>query len=496
MPAAYRGNYISGRFLRPVKAEELISEDPGDLLEPVGKVHVSPEAAEGALQAAAKAFPAWSQMPLAGRIQKLRRFQQALRRRQSAFVTLLAKEAGKPLAEAGREVDRLIHKVDEMVTLGLGLVRPYSVKSERGILGECRWRPLGVLSVIGPFNFPAHTPASHIVPALLTGNTVVFKPSEYTPFVGQWLAECLDEAGLPAGVFNLVQGGSAVGAKLVEHPLVSGILFTGSTATGQAIKERTIRQPQKCLALEMGGKNAALVFADADLDLAARESASAAFSMAGQRCNATSRIILERRMAKKFLEKFLQAADRVQVGYPLEEGVLMGPLISHEAVAKFQKYMKLAEEEGYETLRPGRALGTWGERRGYYVTPAIHLCESPPKNRSRHYRIEEIFGPDVQILLAKNEEEMVHLNNEVPYGLITSVFTRSRSRFERAFARIDTGMVNFNRGTIFSSGKLPFGGTKASGSFKPAGLFSPYYCTTPVALLEDRRPLAARPLPV
>lgn len=173
----------------------------------------------------------------------------------------------------------------------------------------------------------------------------------------------------------------------------------------------------------------------------------------------------------------------------------MGPLVSHEAVAKFQHYIKLAQEEGFKTLRQGKALGGWGKRRGYYVTPSVHLCERPAANRSLHYRREEIFGPDVALYLAKGEEQILQLNNEVPYGLITAVFTRGQKSFERLCPRIDTGMVNWNRGTIFSSGKLPFGGTKASGSFKPAGLFSPTYCTVPVAVLRDARPLGKRSLP-
>jgi succinylglutamic semialdehyde dehydrogenase len=406
----------------------------------------------------------------------------------------VAREAGKPITEANREVDRLIAKVEEMVTAGLKLVRPYSVEVDRGVRGECVWRPLGVLAVVGPFNFPAHTPGSHIVPALLLGNTVVFKPSEFTPFVGQAIAECLDAAGFPPGVFNLVQGGAPVGIRLVGHPGVAGILFTGSTAAGQAIKKATL-DSHKLLALEMGGKNAAIVLEDAPLDLAAWEIAQSAFSMAGQRCNATSRIILHRKVAKPFLNQFLPLVERVRIGYPLEPEVLMGPLISHDAVAKLQKYVKLAEEEGFETLRQGKAPGIWGKRRGYYATPSVHLCERPEKNHSAHYRKEEIFGPNVAVYLVKDEEQAVAINNEVPYGLVTSVFTRNPARFRRLFPKIDTGMVNFNRGTIFSSGKLPFGGTKGSGSFRPAGLFSPYYCATPVAVLQDGRPLAARRLP-
>ncbi len=496
MPVPFKGNYIAGRFNRPTKGTELISEDPGDLLVPVGKLIVTPEQVEPAVEAAAKGFPSWSRQPLSQRIAKMRALQRVLRGRQPSLIRLVCQEAGKPIGEARREVERLVDKVDEMITLGLKLIHPFQVAAAPGIQGECRFRPLGVLAVIGPFNFPAHTPASHIVPALLTGNTVVFKPSEITPFVGQAIAECVDAAGFPPGVFNLVQGGSEVGERLATHPKVAGILFTGSTAVGSAIKEATLKEPQKCLALEMGGKNAALVLADADVELAARETAVSAFSMAGQRCNATSRILVNRRLLKTFLNRFLEMVDRVKIGYPLEEGVLMGPMVSHDAVAKFQRYMRLAEEEGFETLRAGKALGKWGKRRGYYVTPAAHLCEHPSRNKSLHYRREEIFGPDAAIHGVRDDEEAIAINNEVPYGLITSVFTRNRAHFEKIFPQIDTGMVNLNRGTIFSSGKLPFGGTKASGSFKPAGLFSPYYCTVPVALLNDTRPLPKRSLPL
>ncbi|MDO8729925.1 MAG: aldehyde dehydrogenase family protein [Candidatus Omnitrophota bacterium] len=494
MSVPFRGNYLGGRFIRPKKGNELISEDPGDLFDPVGRMVVSEEAVDVAVAAALKAFPKWSGLSLPQRIGKMKAFRREMVRRQSALAILVAREAGKPITESNREVDRLIAKVEETIVAGLKLVRPFSVEVDRGVKGECVWRPLGVLAVIGPFNFPAHTPASHLVPALLLGNTVVFKPSEFTPFVGQMIAECFDAAGFPPGVFNLVQGGASVGVRLVAHHGVAGILFTGSTAAGQAIKKATL-DSQKLLALEMGGKNAAIVLEDASLDLAAREIAQSAFSMAGQRCNATSRVILNRRIAKPFLDQFLPLVERVRIGYPLEPEVLMGPLISHDAVAKLQKYVKLAEEEGFEMIRPGKATGLWGKRRGYYATPSVHLCERPEKNHSAHYRKEEIFGPNVAVYLVKDEEQAVALNNEVPYGLITSVFTRNPARFRKLFPKIDTGMVNLNRGTIFSSGKLPFGGTKASGSFRPAGLFSPYYCAYPVAVLQDSRPLADRRLP-
>jgi succinylglutamic semialdehyde dehydrogenase len=512
MSVIFKGHYVGGRFVRPSRGIELISEDPGDLLNPVGRLFVAPQWVDDAVAAALKAFPLWQKTPLSQRIARMRAFSREIQKRRSALVHLIAREAGKPIWEATRELDRTVAKVEEMIRWGLALVRPFDVRIDRSVTGECYWRPLGVLAVIGPFNFPAHIPASQIIPALLTGNTVVFKPSEYTPFVGQMLAECFHAAGFPSGVFNLVQGGQTVGSQLVTHPHVSGILFTGSTATGRAIQRAILDQPYKCLVLEMGGKNAAWVMADADLELAAREIVVSAYSMAGQRCNATSRILLDRKVAKAFLDRFLEWADRLKIGYPLEPGTFIGPLIGHEAVAKFQRAMEQAKMEGFEVLREGRPLGQCGKRRGYYVTAGVHLCENPfgvrrskataqaassdrPISGGFSYRSDEIFGPDVAIHLVQNEEEAIRLNNEVPYGLITSVFTRSEKRFRDWLPRLDTGMVNWNRGTIFSSGRLPFGGTKASGSFKPVGLFAPYACTFPVAILSDRRPLKEREYP-
>ncbi len=493
-PIPYKGNYFAGRWVRPKRGTELISEDPGDLFHPVGRAIISLDPLAAAVDAAEKAFVPWAALPMEKRIAKIRLFQKELKRRSAVLTPLIAREAGKPLAEAVREVERLIAKADEVLSEGLKLVRGYSVAPSKGLRGECIWRPLGVMAVIGPFNFPAHTSASHLIPALVMGNTVIFKPSEYTPFVGQLMTEAAHAAGFPKGVFNLMQGGSELGAALVAHPKITGVLFTGSTAAGQAIRESAVAAPQKILALEMGGKNAAWVLDNADLDLAAREIATAAYSMSGQRCNATSRVLVHRKVVKPFLEKFLACVDRVSIGYSLEP-VVMGPLISHDAVAKYQNYMKLAREEGFETLRAGKAPGSWGNRRGYYVTPSVHWCEQPAKNKSARYRREEIFGPDVAVYAVRGDEEAMAINNEVPYGLITAVFTGSRERFRRLLPRIDTGMINWNKGTIFSSGLLPFGGTKASGSYRPAGLFSPYYCATPTAVLEDSRILKERNLP-
>jgi len=495
MSLRWRGNFIGGRFVRPAAGLSMVSEDPGDLDRPLGTVRASVGAVDEAVAAAARAQPGWAATPVARRRAVLARWQRVLRRRAATLVTLIAREVGKPRWEAQREVDRFIARVDETSTMAWPRVRPYGVPVASGVRGRCEYRPRGVLAILGPFNFPAHIPGSQFLPGLLAGNTVVFKPSELTPFVGQFLAECAVAAEMPAGVFNLVQGAGAVGSRLVRHPAVRGVLFTGSSAVGEQIRRAVLDQPEKCVALEMGGKNAAILLDDADLRLAAREIAVSAFSMAGQRCNATSRVILHRRVAKPFLELFLRLVGQLAIGYPLDPGVFMGPLVSRAAVEKYRAAQARARREGYAVLRPG-GTASIASRRGYYVRPSVHLCERPgPLPPSVRYRVGEIFGPDVAIYIVRSADEAVAINNEVPYGLVTSVFTRRRATFEALSPRLDTGLVNWNRGTIFSAGGLPFGGTKASGNHHPAGIFMIEACVYPVAVLEDRRPAGARDCP-
>ena len=496
MPHRWRGNFFGGRFHLPGPGgTRLVSDDPADLAHPVGTIREVSSAVDAAVDAAARAFPAWSETPLARRRAALTRFQGAVRRRRRLLTEMIVHEIGKPLWEAEREVDRLIARVDETLTHGWARVQPFEVSLARDVRGVCQYRPHGVLAILGPFNFPAHLAAGQFLPGLLAGNTIVFKPSEYTPFVGQLLAECAAEARMPAGVFNVVVGTGAVGARLVEHPAVRAVLFTGSSATGHRLQQALWRQPAKAVALEMGGKNAALELEDADVELAAREAAIGAFSMAGQRCNATSRILLHRRSARRFLDEFLRLVDGLRIGYPLAPDTFMGPLIGRAAVGKYRAALAAARREGYEPLRPGGPAIVPGYR-GHYVRPSVHLCEHPGPTPARApYRLDEIFGPDVAISLVGSLDEAIALNNEVPYGLVTSVFTRRRRTFEAVARRVDTGLVNWNRGTIFSSGLLPFGGTKSSGNQQPAGLFAIHQCVYPVAILEDRRPPSARERP-
>ena len=337
--------------------------------------------------------------------------------------------------------------------------------------------------MLGPFNFPGHLANGHIVPALATGNTVVFKPSELTPAVGQVMAEIFHECQFPPGVFNLVQGPAETGKRLVSDEHVDGILFTGSYETGQKIKSATFEHHWKLLALEMGGKNASIVWDDADLDKAIYESVIGSFVTAGQRCSCTSRIILHPKIADQFVEKFYDTAKRLSIGY-WKDNPFMGPLINADAVEKYLRFQEIAQREGAERLMRGKVLDVG--RSGTYVTPSICLVkEFKPESV---YQKAEIFGPNVAIYQTDDFNEALRINDSTGFGLVTSVFTKTRELYEETTLRGRTGLVNWNRTTNGASSKLPVGGIGKSGNDRPTAHHAVYYCTIPVASLEDTHP--------
>jgi succinylglutamic semialdehyde dehydrogenase len=315
-----------------------------------------------------------------------------------------------------------------------------------------------VLAVLGPFNFPGHLTNGHVIPALATGNTCVIKPSERAPAVGQLYAELAERAGFPPGVFNLLQGDAAVGAALAADPRIDGVLFTGSWAAGRRIAEANLDQPHKLLALEMGGKNAVLVCEDADLDAAARAIAFGACVTAGQRCSATSRVLTFPRVADALCERLVALLRGLVVGYPLDEGVFMGPVISTAARA----------------------------RPGHYVRPSLHRVAR--LSGASRYQREEHFVPDLWIHSVDTLEEAIAAIDATDYGLVASVFTAQRAIFERVYRDTRLGLLNWNAPTVGASSRLPFGGLKRSGNDRPAGAASPLYCTYAVGSLELERP--------
>ena len=481
----FRGNYIGGHFRKSMGEAERVSEDPGDLDHPIGKFcFSSAQDVEEVVSSALEGFLRWREKNFRTRERSILLFQRALKRRRDELARLISREMGKPLRDAAQEVDRMIERIDLARSEATRISRAESFSIQKGLKGVLRYKPRGVLAIIGPFNFPGYIPNNQILSAILLGNSVVFKPSELTPFVGQLLAEVWHEADLPRGVFNLIHGDGSVGKVLAIHEKVNGIIFTGSYGTGQKIREETVHQIGKLVALEMGGKNAAIISKNSDLKTAVEECIVGSFSMAGQRCNATSRIILEKKTAKPFVEAFMASLGNLKIGYGLETETFMGPLVSQAAAEKYLSRAALAPAENFELLK--EALPLQKEKRGYYVSPSVSLKEVKKEDSLKGpYAEEEIFGPNVAIYVVDSLEEAVRVHNSSPYGLVASFYSNRREEYEEVFRQLEVGLLNWNRATTFSNPRLPFGGVKRSGNHHPVGAFVPYLCMYPVAVLEN-----------
>jgi succinylglutamic semialdehyde dehydrogenase len=427
-----------------------------------------------AIRRAGAAFPAWRDAGFEARAVTIRRFSEDVGKRREELAELIAREVGKALWEARGEADLLPAKADVTLTEGMRFTGAMQAAAN----AWAGFHPRGVLAVLGPFNFPAHLPSGHIIPALATGNTIVFKPSELAPAVGEWLARVWRDAGLPRGVLEIVQGRAETGRQLALHPGVDGILFTGSYAAGRSLEEAILDQPGKILALEMGGKNAMIVLEDADLDLAVSEAAISICATTGQRCSSLSRIFVEAPRMEEFAERLSRVLAGVRIGPPLEPDVFMGPLISRPAFERVMRYRSQATAAGGERIFRGEI-----DRLAPYIAPSLVRFESAAQTHP--YQREEIFGPEAALYPVGGLDEAIAAVNDADYGLAASLMSRDRSRFVHCIGRIRTGLLNWNKGTIGASGRLPFGGIGQSGNDRPAGILSTVYCTFPQAHLEN-----------
>lgn len=465
--------------------ESFESRSPADPHDLVGRFVVWESAAiDEAVSRARAAFPAWRDAGFEARAAVLRRFRDHVRAHAEELAQLIAREVGKAIWEARQEAALVAAKVDVTLEEGMEFVRELRA-------GPDAWAgfpPRGVLAVLGPFNFPAHLPNGHVVPALATGNGVVLKPSDQAPAVGEWMARAWRDSGLPPGVLETVHGGAGTGRTLALHEDVDGVLFTGSWAVGRALAEATLDQPGKILALEMGGKNAMVVLADADLELAAAEAAVSMCATTGQRCTALSRIFVARAAMEPFTERLVRMLAGLRIGPPLEEGVFMGPLVSREAFDRVMRWRARAEEAGAERVFRGEI-----DRIAPFVAPA--LVRFARLDQSHPYQREEIFGPEAALYPMDELDEAIAAVNDSDYGLAASVMTADRAAYAHCIGRIRTGVLNWNRGTVGASSRLPFGGMRRSGNARPTASMATLYCTEPQAHLEHEGGLDPEALP-
>lgn len=487
----YRGDYINKEFLIPSKPDgEFKDISPADKKDHIMTFEYAFDHVNKAVESAKKAFPQWAGLSVQERANYLLRLKEVYTSRKNDLAEAISRDMGKPLWEALTEAQAMIGKIDITLNESMKLVATQEIENALpGVKGVIRFKPRGVMAVLGPFNFPGHLPNGHIIPALITGNTVVFKPSEQTPYVGQVMAEMFHQADFPHGVFNLVQGLGETGRRLVAHELVDGILFTGSYDTGLKIKQETMTHYWKILALEMGGKNASIVWDDTDLDKAIYENLQSSFLTTGQRCSCTSRLILHKNIYDQFMDKFYQAAKKLTIGH-WKDNKFMGPLINDTAVENYLRFQGIAVREGAECLMRGKPLDNLN---GSYVTPSIYLIDKPSDKSV--YQKTEIFGPNLAVYKTDDFDQTMELVNSTGYGLVTSIFTKQKELYDKLNQQARVGLVNWNRGTIGASSRLPFGGMDKSGNDRPSAHFAVQYCTVPVANLEDPTPFDASKLP-
>ncbi len=478
---------IGGQW-RSIGGSELRSDNPARPDETVWSGTPVLDHVDEAVAAARKAQPAWAATSIEDRIEVLRRFQRLVVEESESLARLIGREMGKVLPEARLEAAAVAGKVD--ITLEdrvMERVRGFTVAAGNGVEGVCRFRPHGVMAVLGPFNFPAHLPNGHLVPALLLGNTAVFKPSEKTPAVGQMLADLLHRAGVPAGVVNLVHGGGDLAAKLVAHPDLDGILFTGSWPVGRRIMEANLDRPGRLLALEMGGSNAMAVMPSANFERAVVEAVRASFATTGQRCTCTRRIVVHEAIAERFLATLAKAASTVLVGASDSQApAFMGPLVSEAARTAAIDFQADLSHAGARVVVPACPL----DGPGYFLTPGVIAVDRFTRETDR-----EVFAPIVQVATASSLLDAIEQANATEFGLASAIFTDDRDEFETFLEGSRAGCVNWNTGTAGASSKLPFGGLGKSGNHRPAGAFSVDYCAMPIASMEASLSAPVPPMP-
>ncbi len=431
----------------------------------------SAEQTEAAIAAGIVAYPDWSRLSLEQRIPYCQRFAEFLSKHQTSIARTITLESGKPLWESQIEMTSAIAKVSNAID---AIHQRRSTTRES--FGVVRFRGFGVMLVLGPYNLPLHLPGAHIVPALLGGNTVLFKPSEKAPATGQWIAQAWHEAGLPAGVFQMLQGDAEVATWAVNHPQIAGVLFTGSNAVGKQLHRSLAGRPHVLLALEMGGNNPLIVEHVDNIPAAIAVILQSAFITSGQRCTCARRLILLDSPANaRLLQRLCVAIEAIRVSHPMEEPQpFMGTVVSKQAADAILHAQREWIESGARVLH---------ECRPHPENPAMlspGLLEVDPS----FVDDREHFGPLLRVCKANDMEDAIRLANQTQYGLAAGLLSDHPSTFDSMMERIQAGIVNWNAPTTGASGKLPFGGLGESGNHRSSGYYACDYCSDPVASIE------------
>lgn len=437
---------------------------------------------DAAVSAARRAWAPWAARALTERIEVLRAFANTVRRDADTFADLIAREAGKPLWEARNEVDAVVAKVDISVQAYAERTGKKKLDAGVGASAALRHKPHGVMAVLGPFNFPAHIPCGHIVPALIAGNAVVFKPSEKTPAVGEALVAAFHRAGVPEDVIQCVIGGPEEGKALTAHPGTDGVLFTGSAQAGIAINRKLAANPGKIVALEMGGNNPIVVIDTPKLADAAAIIIQSAFATAGQRCTAARRLIVKESIYEALMAEFVPLARKLMVGDPLgEPQPFMGPVIDNDTAERMmESFVALMTGGGRALLHMRRSLPDLP-----FLSPGIIDVTDLPDRPDI-----ELFGPLLQVIRVPDLDTAITEANNTRFGLAASLIGGGPEDYGRFWANIRAGIINWNAPTSGASSKAPFGGIGLSGNHRPAAYYAADNSAYPVASTEMDQPRA------
>jgi len=476
-------NFIGGEWVDPSTGEFFENRNPADQDDLIGLWPLSgAEDVERAVHAAREGFERWRRTPAPQRGDVIRRVGDILTARKDEIARIMTREMGKVLEETRGDVQEGIDTAYYAATEGRRLFG-YTVPSELPDKWAMTYRrPIGICGIITPFNFPLAIPTWKIFPALVCGNAVIFKPAEDVPHTATVFVEILLEAGLPPDVIQLVHGrGEEVGAAIVEHPDIPVISFTGSTSTGARIGEVCGRM-HKRLSLEMGGKNAQIVMPDANLELALDGVLWGAFGTTGQRCTATSRLLLHADIHDAFLDRLVERTQTLRLGNGLDPDTDVGPLINEQALEKVTGYVEVARAEGDEVLVGGRRADAGPLARGYFFEPTILRGVRPGSRLA----CEEVFGPVLSVMRFETLDEAIRINNEVDYGLSSAIYTSDVRAAFQAIAELDNGITYINAPTIGAEAHLPFGGVKKTGNGHREGGWEVYdfYTETKVAYID------------
>jgi acyl-CoA reductase-like NAD-dependent aldehyde dehydrogenase len=454
-------NYIDGKWLEASSGKHFENRNPADRNDLIGLFPASgPEDVNAAAQAARKAFPSWHLVPAPKRGEMLYRVGELLRKHKEELARVETREMGKVLKETRGDVQEGIDCAFLNAGEGRRLFGETTPAELPNKFAMSVRMPIGVCALITPWNFPLAIPTWKLFPALICGNTVVLKPAEDTPHTSHKFMEILNEAGIPPGVVNLIHGrGEEVGAALVRHPGVQLVSFTGSAAVGREIAS-VCGQNLKRVSLELGGKNAQIVMEDANLDLAVEGALWGAFGTTGQRCTATSRLIVHRDVAKKVTDALVAKAQKLKIGNGLDESNDVGPLINQAAREKVLRYIDIGNKEGARLLIGGGIHDVGACANGYFFQPTIFDQVKPSMRIAR----EEIFGPVLSIIEIGSFEEAIGVLNDTAYGLSSSIYTQDVARAFRAMRDIEAGITYVNGPTIGAEVHLPFGGVKDTGN--------------------------------